>query len=97
MYGQINKIQKNLFQKIVGRRSSTHVGEIQGESIKLIYSKHHKTLDGFAVIHRIDATTKYDYNAKPQAVIHNYLRKQLHNKETKHCYKTSCNKQLVLR
>ena len=75
----------------MGRRGSTHVGQIQGESIKQIYSKHHRTFDGFSVIHIIDTTTKYDYNAKSQAVIHNYLRKQLHNRETKHCYKTSCN------
>ena len=75
----------------MGRRSSSHVGQIQGESIKRIYSKHHRTFDDFSVIHIIDTTTKYDYNTKPQAVIHNYLRKQLHNRETKHCYKTSCN------
>ena len=76
----------------MGRRSSSHVGQIQGESIKRIYSKHYRTFDDFSVIHIIDTTTKYDYNTKPQAVIHNYLRKQLHNRETKHCYKPSCNK-----
>ena len=61
----------------MGRRSSSHVGQIQGESVKRIYSKHHKTSD--------DTASKYDYNTKSQAVIHNYLRKQLHNRETKHC------------
>ena len=76
----------------MGRRSSTHVGQIQGESIKIIYSKHHRTFDGFSVIHIIDTAIKYDYNTKSQAVIPNYLRKQLNNRETKHCYKTSCNK-----
>ena len=76
----------------MGRHSSSHVGQIQGESIKLIYSKHHRAFDDFSVIHIIDITTKYDYNTKPQAVIHNYLRKQLRNSETKHCCKPSCNK-----
>ena len=75
----------------MGRRSSTHAGQIQGETIKRIYSRHHRTFDGFSVVHIIDTATKYDYNTKSQAVIHNYLRKQLHNWETKHCYKTSCN------
>ena len=75
----------------MGRRSSTHVEQIQEETIKRVYSKHHWTFDGFSVVHIIDTSTKYDYNTKPQAVIHNYLRKQLHNGETKHCYKTSCN------
>ena len=74
------------------RRSSTNVGQIQGESIKRIYSKYHRTFDGFSVIQIIDTTTKYDYSTKSQAVIHNYLWKQLHKRETKHCYKTSCNK-----
>ena len=78
----------------MGRRNSSHVGQVQGESIKRIYSKYHRTFAGFSVIHIIDTTTKYDYNdyKLPQAVIHNYLRKQLHNRETKHCYQTSCNK-----
>ena len=76
----------------MGRRSSSHVRQIQGESIKRIYSKHYRTFDGFSVIHIIDTTTKYDYNTKPQTVIHNYLRNHLHNRETKHCYKPSCNK-----
>ena len=75
----------------MGRRSSTHVREIQGKTIKRIDSKHHRTFDGFSVIHIIDTATKYDHNTKSLAVIHNYLRKQLHNRETKHCYKTSCN------
>ena len=74
------------------RRSSSHVGQIQGESIKRIYSKHQRTFDDFSVIHIIDTTTKCDYNTKPQAVIHNYLRNQLYNRETKHFYKPSCNK-----
>ena len=90
MYGQINKNQQNLLQKTVGSRSSTHVGKIQAESIKPTYSKQQRTFDDFSVIVTIDATTKYDYNTKPQAVIHNYLRKQLHKRTTKHCYKTSC-------
>ena len=72
MYGQINKNLQNLLQKRVGRRSSTHVGQIQGENIKRIYSKHYRTLDGFSVIHIIDTITKYGYNTKSQAVIHNY-------------------------
>ena len=75
----------------MGRRSSSHVGQIQGESIKRIYSKHHRTFDGFSDT-IIDTTTKYDYNTKPQAVIHNYLRKQLHEWEIKRCYKANCNK-----
>ena len=75
----------------MGRRSSTHVGQIQGESVKRIYSKHHITFDGFSVIHN-RYKTKNDYNTKRQTVIQNYLRKQLHDMETKHCYKTSYNK-----
>ena len=39
----------------------------------------------------IKQTTKYDYTTKPQAVIQNYFKKQLYNRETKHCYKTRCN------
>ena len=37
----------SLSQKTVGRRSSTHVGQIQGECAKRIYSKQHRTFDGF--------------------------------------------------
>ena len=58
----------------MGRRSSTHVGQIQRENKKRIYSKHHRTFDGFSVIHIIDTTTKYDFNTKQQAVPHSYLK-----------------------
>ena len=50
-------------QKIVGRRNSSHVGQVQGESILSLY-------DGFSIIHIIDTTTKYGYKAKKES---NYI------------------------
>ena len=68
-------------ETLTGISSSTYVGQMQGESIKRIYSKHHRTFDGFSVIPwlYIVQTTKY------------YFKKQLHNMETKHCCKTRSN------
>ena len=59
----------------MGKRSSSHIGQIQRESIKRIYSKHHRTFDGFSEIHIIDTTTKYDYNTKSFTTIQesNYI------------------------
>ena len=66
---------------------SSSTGQMQGESIKQTYSKHHKTFDGFSVMQ----TAKYDYTTKPLAVIQNYFKNHLHNRETKHSFKTRCN------
>ena len=38
---------------LTGISSSTHVGQIQGENIKRIYSKHRRTFVGFSVIHKV--------------------------------------------
>ena len=76
---------------MTGKSSSTYVGRIQGETLKRIYLNHHRTFDCFSVIHNA-YNHKYDYTTKPQAVIQNCFRKQLHSKKTKHCYKSRCNK-----
>ena len=66
------------------RLRSTHVGQIQEESVQQFIQNitEHPMA---SVLYIIDSTTKYDYNTKPHAFIKNYLRKQLRNRETKHC------------
>ena len=70
---------------MTGISSITYVGQIQGKSQKQIYTNYHRTFDDFSAI--IIHTTIHDYTTKPQAVVQNYFRNQLHDRETKHCKK----------